>query len=147
MEFIRNIVFIIEIERFQSNNLDSLYLSINLFFSRADTSNFASTVRDYNEKEPFNMTRPRFSRPGFSKLAKLKDINIFIPPAAAHLYDSVVLYAKVKAHVILFPNIHLIEPRDFSSIYKVKLYFSIFRHWTWQLRDLWNQEVVLILNN
>ena len=106
MEFIRNIVLIIEIERFQSNNLDSLYLSINLFFSRADTSNFASTVRDYNEKEPFNMTRPRFSRPGFSKLAKLKDINIFIPPAAAHLYDSVVLYAKVKAHVILFPNIH-----------------------------------------
>ena len=101
-----------------------------MFFSRADTSNFASTVRDYNEKEPFNMTRPRFSRPGFSKLAKLKDINIFIPPAAAHLYDSVVLYAKVKADDILFPNVdlNLIEPRDFLSIYKVKLYFSIFRH-------------------
>ena len=129
MELIRNKVLIIE-ERFQSNNLDSLYLSINLFFSRADTSNFASTVRDYNEKEPFNMTRPRFSRPGFSKLAKLKDINIFIPPAAAHLYDSVVLYAKVKADDILFPNVdlNLIEPRDFLSIYKVKLYFSIFRH-------------------
>ena len=101
-----NILLIIEIERFTSNTLNFLYLSINLFFSRADTSNFASTVRDYNEKEPFNMTRPRFSRPGFSKLAKLKDINIFIPPAAAHLYDSVVLYAKVKAHAILFPNIH-----------------------------------------
>ena len=109
MELIRYVVWIIEIERFPSNTFDSFYIYITSFFSRADTSNFASTVRDYNEKEPFNMTRPRFSRPGFSKLAKLKDINIFIPPAAAHLYDSVVLYAKVNARVILFQNINLIE--------------------------------------
>ena len=54
---------------------------------RIDTTDFADSVRKYNNLPPFNFPKVRFpTQP---------DINIHITIYAAHLYDSVILYAKV----------------------------------------------------
>ena len=61
-------------------------------FFRVDTTTFAETVRNYNKMEPFtfNVKPILLTRKG------LRGLSIYIPIAAAHLYDSVVLYAKVS---------------------------------------------------
>ena len=56
---------------------------IHFFILRVDTSRFAREVRHYNSKEPFNMRKP-----------PIKGVAIYVPPSAAHLFDSVVLFAK-----------------------------------------------------
>ena len=52
---------------------------------RIDTTDFATKVRKFNKRDPFNFTDP------FSALGKF---SIYISIYAAHLYDSVMLYAK-----------------------------------------------------
>ena len=59
---------------------------------RIDTTDFADNVRNYNRKPPFN-----FSSVIMFPLAKV-DIHISI--YAAHLYDSIVLYAKALHKMI-----------------------------------------------
>merc|ERR1712113_1063336 len=59
---------------------------------RIDTSAFAGKIRDYNQKAPFNFPE------GLKLLAKHFKIHISI--YAAHLYDSVMLYARALDTVI-----------------------------------------------
>ena len=54
---------------------------------RVDTTDFAKKVRKYNQLAPFN-----FTSAGFDILNQMFTIHISI--YAAHLYDSVMLYAK-----------------------------------------------------
>ena len=57
---------------------------------RIDTSDFADTVRKYNSLPPFSFPVVNFpTKP---------DISIYMSIYAAHLYDSVILYAKVNKH-------------------------------------------------
>ncbi len=64
------------------------YLSLGFTRNcRVDTTAFASQVRKYNELPPFNFKGGNFSI--FNK-----QFNIHISIYAAHLYDSVVLYAR-----------------------------------------------------
>ena len=54
---------------------------------RIDTTDFADTVRKYNSLPPFSFPQGNFpTKP---------DISIYMSIYAAHLYDSVILYAKV----------------------------------------------------
>ena len=59
---------------------------------RIDHTHFAKTVREYNSKPPFQFASDKFPIP----LAANTNISIYISIYAAHLYDSVILYAKVK---------------------------------------------------
>ena len=62
---------------------------------RIDQTHFADTVREYNSKPPFEFR----SQENFPLPIPLKDntnIAIYISIYAAHLYDSVILYAKVS---------------------------------------------------
>lgn len=52
---------------------------------RIDTTEFATKVREYNKLAPFNFAESSFNIFNFS---------IYISIYAAHLYDSVLLYAK-----------------------------------------------------
>ncbi len=54
-------------------------------YSRIDTTEFATKVREYNKLAPFNFAESSFNIFNFS---------IYISIYAAHLYDSVLLYAK-----------------------------------------------------
>lgn len=60
---------------------------------RVDTTEFASQVRKYNERPPFN-----FPHGSFGLLNK--NVKIHISIYAAHLYDSVMLYARALDDVI-----------------------------------------------
>ena len=79
--------------------LSSFIFSYN--FYRINTTNFATTVRKYNALEPFNMSPLRHFAETMSNKGIIKNLNIFIPISAAHLYDSVILYAKVRHHLTL----------------------------------------------
>ena len=59
---------------------------------RIDHTHFAKTVREYNSKPPFQFASDKFPIP----LAANTNISIYISIYAAHLYDSVILYAKVR---------------------------------------------------
>ena len=61
-----------------------------LFFDRIDTTDFAAKVRKYNKKDPFN----------FPSNFIMKNLSIYISIYAAHLYDSVMLYAKALHQMI-----------------------------------------------
>ena len=54
---------------------------------RVDTSEFANMVRTYNQLPPFNFKKPAFD------IFQMK-FNIHISIYAAHLYDSVMLFAR-----------------------------------------------------
>ena len=59
---------------------------------RIDQTHFADTVREYNSKPPFEFASDKFP----ITLADNTNISIYISIYAAHLYDSVILYAKVN---------------------------------------------------
>merc|ERR1719150_276008 len=66
---------------------------------RIDTTEFADTVRKYNSLPPFQF--PVVNFPIMSpKLVSKPDISIHITIYAAHLYDSVILYAKALDKII-----------------------------------------------
>lgn len=54
-----------------------------------DTSDFAQKVRQYNQLPPFSFSSSQF-----------KKFKIHVPIYAAHLYDSVILYARALDSVI-----------------------------------------------
>jgi len=58
---------------------------------RVDATEFAKKVREYNKLPPFNFTEITFD---------LFNFPIYISIYAAHLYDSVVLYAKALDKMI-----------------------------------------------
>ena len=60
---------------------------------RIDTTDFADTVRKYNLLEPFNFNA---GSPNFSNFG----VDIHVSIYAAHLYDSMVLYAKALHKMI-----------------------------------------------
>ena len=60
---------------------------------RIDTTAFADTVKKYNTLQPFNF--PNINFPIMSSGNAKPDLTIYMSIYAAHLYDSVILYAKV----------------------------------------------------
>ena len=67
--------------------------------------------------DPFNMTpsRGNFNKIFNKHLGKLQDIDIYIPPSAAHLYDSVVLFAKVIIMSYQVDDLIIIHPKYNSN--------------------------------
>ena len=63
---------------------------------RIDTSSFADQVRKYNLIPPFNFPDVNFPM-STSPLLNGSPIEKYMSIYAAHLYDSVILYAKVGA--------------------------------------------------
>ena len=66
---------------------------------RIDTTAFADTVKKYNTLEPFNF--PNINFPIMSSGNAKPDLTIYMSIYAAHLYDSVILYAKVKFRIFI----------------------------------------------
>ena len=60
-----------------------------MFFFRIDTTNFAAKVRQYNMLPPFEFPNSAFHQ-----------FSIYISIYAAHLYDSMMLYAKALHKMI-----------------------------------------------
>lgn len=65
---------------------------------RIDTTDFADQVRHYNALDPFNFPSVMFPIKNTKENSARVDIHISI--YAAHLYDSVILYAKALDQVI-----------------------------------------------
>jgi len=65
---------------------------------RIDTTDFADQVRNYNSLPPFNFPSVMF--PIKQSLKNSAQVDIHISIYAAHLYDSVILYAKALDQVI-----------------------------------------------
>ena len=65
---------------------------------KIDTTDFADTVRKYNNMPPFNFKSSEqvFSFPFLVNLPLPETPEVHISIYAAHLYDSVILYAKVE---------------------------------------------------
>ena len=70
---------------------------------RIDTTDFADQVRNYNALPPFNFPSVMFPIKQSKKSSAQVDIHISI--YAAHLYDSVILYAKVSILLFFITNI------------------------------------------